>query len=133
VLNDPNGVQNVRVAGPLLRMHFPSSLVAILRAGASWAHNLTAASRGPCNWDLELPTEQLRVFRQQTPECRNRTQFATVRAVWQTVRMTNQQPNQQRPQHREDYKVQKLVDRIESKLALQAKTAREASQTSSKN
>jgi hypothetical protein len=56
-----------------------------------------------------------------------RTQFATVRAVCQTVRMTNQQPNQQpRPPHREDYKVQKLVDRIESKLALQAKAIREA-------
>jgi hypothetical protein len=40
--------------------------------------------------------------------------------------------NQQRPR-REDYKVQKLVDRIETKLALQAKAIREASQTSSKN
>jgi hypothetical protein len=40
--------------------------------------------------------------------------------------MTNQQANQQlRPQHREDYKVQKLVERIETKLALQAKTVRE--------
>jgi hypothetical protein len=48
--------------------------------------------------------------------------------------MTNQQPNQQpRPPHREDYKVQKLVDRIESKLALQAKAIREANQESSKN
>jgi hypothetical protein len=50
------------------------------------------------------------------------------------MNMTDQQPNQeQRPQHREDYKVQKLVERIETKLALQAKAAREASQTSSKN
>jgi hypothetical protein len=48
--------------------------------------------------------------------------------------MTNQQTNQRpRPQHREDYKVQKLVDRIESKLALQAKAAREASQENAKN
>jgi hypothetical protein len=47
--------------------------------------------------------------------------------------MTNQQANQQRPQHREDYKIQKLVDRIESKLALQAKALREANQESSKN
>jgi hypothetical protein len=45
-----------------------------------------------------------------------------VRAVWQTVRMTNQ-PNQQRP-HREDYKVQRLVQRTETELALQAKTKR---------
>jgi hypothetical protein len=44
--------------------------------------------------------------------------------------MTNQQL---RPQHREDDKVQKLVDRIETKLALQAKAAREANQESSKN
>jgi hypothetical protein len=44
------------------------------------------------------------------------------------------QPNQHtnRP-HREDYKVQKLVERIEAKLALQAKAIREASQASSKN
>jgi hypothetical protein len=42
--------------------------------------------------------------------------------------MTNQQPTQKQcPQHREDYKVQKLVDRIEMKLALQAKAAREQS------
>jgi hypothetical protein len=48
--------------------------------------------------------------------------------------MTTQtnQTNQQRPR-REDYKVQKLVDRIERKLALQAKAIGEASQTSSKN
>jgi hypothetical protein len=54
--------------------------------------------------------------------------------VWQTVGMTTQtsQTNQQRPR-REDYKVQKLVDRIETKLALQAKAIREASQTSSEN
>jgi hypothetical protein len=40
--------------------------------------------------------------------------------------MTNQQTNQQqRPQHREDYKVKKLAERIEAKLALQAKAARE--------
>jgi hypothetical protein len=44
------------------------------------------------------------------------------------------QPNQQtNPQYREDYKVQKLVERIETKLALQAKAIREASQASSKN
>jgi hypothetical protein len=48
--------------------------------------------------------------------------------------MTNQQPNQQQlPQHREDQKGHKLVDRIETQLALQAKAVREASQTSSKN
>jgi hypothetical protein len=34
--------------------------------------------------------------------------------------MTDHQTNQQqRSQHREDYKVQKLVERIETKLALQ--------------
>ena len=60
----------------------------------------------------------------------DRTNFATVCAVWQTVGMTNQQTNHP---HREDYKVQTLVDSIESKLALQAKAIREASQESSKN
>jgi hypothetical protein len=55
-------------------------------------------------------------------------------SVWQTVRMTDQPiTQQQRPQHREDQKVQKLVRRIESKLALQAKAIREASQASAKN
>jgi hypothetical protein len=39
---------------------------------------------------------------------------------------------QQRPQHREDYKVQKLVERIEMKLALQAKSMREPKQASRK-
>jgi hypothetical protein len=43
------------------------------------------------------------------------------------------QPNQQQRPHREDYKLQKLVERIETKLALQAKAIREASQTSLKN
>jgi hypothetical protein len=47
--------------------------------------------------------------------------------------MTNQSNQQQLPQHREDYKVQKLVQRIETKLALQAKAIREANQTSLKN
>jgi len=46
--------------------------------------------------------------------------------------MTNQ-PKQQLPQHREDYKVQKLVKRIETKLALQAKAIREASHASLKS
>jgi hypothetical protein len=39
---------------------------------------------------------------------------------------------QQLPKHREDYKVQKLVERIETKLALQAKSL-SASQASLKN
>jgi hypothetical protein len=48
--------------------------------------------------------------------------------------MTNQQTNQpQRPQHREEHKIQKLMDRIETKLALQAKALREAKQGNSKN
>jgi len=47
--------------------------------------------------------------------------------------MTNQSNQQQLPQQREDYKVQKLVQRIETKLALQAKAIREANQTSLKN
>jgi hypothetical protein len=47
--------------------------------------------------------------------------------------MTTQTNQQQCPQHREDYKVQKLMERIETKLALQAKTTREAIQTSLKN
>jgi len=65
---------------------------------------------------------------------RYRTSFAAACAVWQTVGMTTEtnQTNQKRPR-REDYKVQKLVDRIETQLALQAKAVREASQTSSKN
>jgi hypothetical protein len=49
--------------------------------------------------------------------------------------MTNQQAKTQQlyPQHGEDYKVQKLVERIEMKLALQAKETQEANQASSKN
>jgi hypothetical protein len=48
--------------------------------------------------------------------------------------MTNQTTIQQLfPQHREDYKVQKLIVRIETKLALQAKAIREANQAGSKN
>jgi hypothetical protein len=40
--------------------------------------------------------------------------------------MTNQQSSQQqRPQHREDYKVQKLVERVQAKLTLQAKVVRD--------
>lgn len=58
---------------------------------------------------------------------------ATVCAVWQTVRMTSQANQQQLPRHREDYKVQKLVERIETKLALKTKAIREASEASSKN
>ena len=44
---------------------------------------------------------------------------------------TNQPPQPQ--QHREDYKVQKLVERIEAKIALQAKAVREAGQANLKN
>jgi hypothetical protein len=47
--------------------------------------------------------------------------------LWETVAMTNQQ-TQQRPQRREDYKVQKLVEHIERKLALKTKDAREVNQ-----
>jgi hypothetical protein len=48
--------------------------------------------------------------------------------------MTSQQTKENlRPQHREDYKVQKLVERVEKKLALQAKAVREATQASAKN
>lgn len=48
--------------------------------------------------------------------------------------MTNQQEvPQQRPQHREDYKVEKLIKRIELKQALRAKAIHEASQATSKN
>jgi len=52
--------------------------------------------------------------------------------------MTNQTTNQsanprQRSQQREDYKVQKLIERIEAKLALQAKAIRETNQASLKN
>jgi hypothetical protein len=42
--------------------------------------------------------------------------------------MTNQQTSQLPRTHREDYKIQKLVERIETKLALQAKATREANQ-----
>jgi len=48
--------------------------------------------------------------------------------------MANRQTKEQlRPRHREDHKVQKLVERIETKLALQEKAVREANQASSKN
>jgi hypothetical protein len=48
--------------------------------------------------------------------------------------MTHPQTNkQQRPQLREDYKVQRLMERVEIKLALQEKAIREASQASSNN
>jgi len=48
--------------------------------------------------------------------------------------MTTQDENQsQRPHYREDYKVQQLLQRIETKLSLKSKEIREASQASSKN
>ena len=50
--------------------------------------------------------------------------------LWETACMTNQQ---QCFQHREDYKVQKLVERIEAKLALRAKANREAVPASPRN
>jgi deoxyhypusine synthase len=55
-------------------------------------------------------------------------------ALWQTQGMTNQQTNQQQcPQYREDLKVQKLAERLDKKLAFQAKAVREATQAKSKN
>jgi hypothetical protein len=52
----------------------------------------------------------------------------------ETVCMTNQTTNQQqRFQHREDYKVQKLVERVEAKLALRGRANREAVQASPRN
>jgi len=54
--------------------------------------------------------------------------------LWQTLDMTAQQTNaQQRPQYREDLKVEKLAERLDKKLALQAKAIREANQTNSKH
>jgi hypothetical protein len=48
--------------------------------------------------------------------------------------MTNQQTNQPScPHYREDLKVQKLADRLDKQLALQAKAIREANQANSKN
>jgi len=48
--------------------------------------------------------------------------------------MTTQHTNQQQPSRpREDHKVQKLIERIETKLALQAKAIREAKRGNSKN
>jgi hypothetical protein len=48
--------------------------------------------------------------------------------------MTAQQTNQQQcPQYREDLKVQKLAERLDKKLALQAKAISEANQAKSKN
>jgi hypothetical protein len=48
--------------------------------------------------------------------------------------MTTGQPVQQRPSRlREDHKVQKLMQRVEKQLALQAKAAREGNQDISKN
>jgi deoxyhypusine synthase len=58
------------------------------------------------------------------------TRVAKPPVLWKTVRMTNQQRT---PQYREDHKVQKLIERIETKLALQAKAVREATQASAKN
>jgi len=51
--------------------------------------------------------------------------------VWQTVAMTTQQ-TKQTPRHREDYKVEKLIRRIETKTVLQTKAVREAERTTSK-
>jgi len=59
-------------------------------------------------------------------------QVANVTDLWQTVGMTAQQTKQVLPQHREDYKVEKLMKRIETKMALQAKAVREAERTTSK-
>lgn len=48
--------------------------------------------------------------------------------------MTSQQTDQQqRPQHHEDRKVQKLVERIEVKLALQAKATPKGKHAPSNN
>jgi hypothetical protein len=48
--------------------------------------------------------------------------------------MTNQQTNQPScPHYREDRKVQKLAERLDKQLALQAKAIREANQAKSKN
>jgi len=59
---------------------------------------------------------------------------ANLTDLWETVGMTNQPTaQQQRPQHREDHKIQKLMERVELKLAPQAKTIRESNQASSKN
>ncbi|MGH9537139.1 MAG: hypothetical protein ACRD3H_04405 [Terriglobales bacterium] len=49
-----------------------------------------------------------------------------------TPQQTNQ-PQQPRLQHHEDRKLQKLAERIEAKLDVQAKTIRETNQASSKN
>jgi ribosomal protein L29 len=46
---------------------------------------------------------------------------------------SQQATQQQRPQPHEDRKVQKLIERIETKLTLQAKAEREATQGQSKN
>jgi len=51
--------------------------------------------------------------------------------MWGMTQKPASQP--QRPQHREDYKVQKLVERIEKKLTVQTKANREVSQASSRN
>jgi hypothetical protein len=54
--------------------------------------------------------------------------------LWQTLGMTAQQTNQQQcPQYREALKVQKLAERLDKKLALQAKAISEANQAKSKN
>jgi hypothetical protein len=48
--------------------------------------------------------------------------------------MTAQQINQQQcPHYREDLKVQKLAERLDKQLALQAKAIREAIQAKAKN
>jgi hypothetical protein len=61
------------------------------------------------------------------------SRVANVIDLWQTVAMTNQQTSQPiHPQHREDYKVEKLMKRIEAKMALQAKAVRESERTTSK-
>jgi len=56
----------------------------------------------------------------------NAPRLAMLPGLWQTMSMTTQQANQpQRLQHREDYKIQKLVQRLEKKLALNAKAVPE--------
>ncbi len=60
-------------------------------------------------------------------------QVADVTEMCETLVMANQQPNPSpSPRHREDYKVQRLLERIQRKLSPQAQTIREADRTLAK-
>jgi hypothetical protein len=89
--------------------------------------------------ETPLSLHGCQAFFSAPPYSRRQGRYGAVRIlrpnalVCQTVNMTSQPNPQTNRPHREDYEVQKLIERIEAKLALQAKTTREAIQISLKN